>query len=68
MGVGVAIGVVFFMTTHIGCYFGYQKLIYISIRPKFNIWTPINWVSVINDIEYGLTIATPTGSCFVIKS
>ena len=49
------------MTIPIGRYFGYQKLIYMSIMLKLDIWTPSNWVSVINNIGCVLVIATPTG-------
>ena len=55
------------VVTSTGSCFGCQKLIKKLIRPKFDMWYPSTWVSIINHIGCGLAVATPTGIILQLK-
>ena len=66
--VGVIMGVILVIAPPTGSCFGCQSLIKRLIWPKFGVWSPSNWESIIDITGCGFSITTPTGSHFANKN
>ena len=54
----------FFIATPTGSCFGCQSLFKRPIREKFAVWSPSNWINIIDHIGCGLALATIKGNCY----